>query len=98
MRNLSRRLRCLGLAAAVMLAACGDAGEEEALDGEGGPAVEGLSRDQLETQARPLSPEEAEALGIVDSITHLENPAPVDTLLPPVDTIPHPEPRPEPPE
>jgi hypothetical protein len=94
MRSLSRRLRRIGLAAIFLWTACGDAGEEVEAGGEGGAAVEGLSRDQIQTQARPLSPDEAEALGIVDSITHLENPAPVDTLLPRIDTVPRPEPRP----
>jgi hypothetical protein len=68
----------LALAAALLVAACGRGGDEVA----GGPAKidttnkeweDGLSSQQVETEARALSPEEAAQMGIaVDTSIHLE--------------------------
>jgi hypothetical protein len=46
------------------------------------PAVEGLTPDEIRRQAEPMSPEEAEQLGIVDTTIHVEQLAtPEDSLL-----------------
>ncbi len=68
----------LVLAAALLLAACGGGGEK----GAGGPAKmdttnkeweDGLSSQQVETEAEALSPEQAAQMGIaVDTSIHLE--------------------------
>lgn len=46
-------------------------------------ALDGLSRTQIERQAEPMSPEQAEQLGVIDSTIHLEDPTvDMDTVLP----------------
>lgn len=45
-------------------------------------ALDGLSTEQVQEQARPLSPEQAEALGIVDTTIHVESmQSPEDSAL-----------------
>jgi hypothetical protein len=68
------------LGAGLLLAACGGGGDE------GGPAAEpaamdtlnqqemdGLSREQIEARAEAMTPEQAQALGIVDTTIHVES-------------------------
>ena len=78
-----------------LLAACGG-GEEPAAEPAGGAIEDGLSPEQIREQAEPMSPERAEALGIIDTTIHLEkltSPGDsallADTVRPPlgVDTV-----------
>jgi len=65
-------------------AGCGGGGADErgAAGAAGGAdtTLEGLSRDQIRQMAEPMSPEQAEQLGIVDTTIHLENLGDSDTL------------------
>jgi hypothetical protein len=46
------------------------------------PVAEGLSPEEIRQQAEPMTPEQAEQLGIVDTTIHVEQLAtPEDTLL-----------------
>ena len=82
---------------ALLLAACGGRGEGGAAPPESGvmdttnqQAIDGLSRRQIERQAQPMTPEQAEALGLVDTTIHIESeradsgfaPDPTDGLPP----------------
>ncbi len=67
----------LALAAALLVAACGRGGEKGAgpakMDTTNKEWEDGLSSQQVETEARALSPEEAAQMGIaVDTSIHLE--------------------------
>lgn len=79
------------VAAALLLAACPAAERESTpavkMDTANDEWEDGLSASQIETEARALSPEEAEAQGLtVDTTIHLEVPEVRDTLLvPPAD-------------
>ena len=67
---------------ALGLGACGDRAPDEQVGGPEGEAYEGLSRDQIESQAQPMSPEQAAERGIVDTIIHLEKlTSPADSAL-----------------
>jgi hypothetical protein len=90
-RSMSRRSplarACAGLAGVLLLAvavACeGGAESESAAEGDS-TGIEGLSPEQLQEQAQPMSREQAEQLGIVDT-TEAAPPAPVapgDTAAP----------------
>ncbi len=59
------------------------------------PAVGGLSPEEIRMQAEPMSPEQAEQAGIVDTTIYVEQLAtPEDTIMTP-DTLPQPgTPRP----
>lgn len=91
--------RLTGLAAALLLAAC-PAAEREAspnvkMDTANDEWEDGLSASQIESEARALSPEEAEAQGLtVDTTIHLEVPEARDTLLVPRVNEPTPPPIP----
>lgn len=86
--NMARRwLRTLVLAgAACAAAACGGGGGEGAqppsvdVDSTNKDAMDGLSTQQIEEEAVPLTPEEAAARGIVDTTIHLENLGTPDTV------------------
>ena len=55
-------------------------------------ALDGLSAEQIRAQAEAMSPERAEALGIIDTTIHVESlQSPDDSILPPL------APRPAPP-
>ncbi len=79
--------RSLLRAALVLLAlapaACGDDEAEPgaAVVRDTAAAVDGLSREQIEERARAMSPEQAESLGIIDTITRIEPPVAPDTLF-----------------
>ncbi|HET7276261.1 MAG TPA: hypothetical protein VFI91_13920 [Longimicrobiaceae bacterium] len=86
-----RGLACL--LAVLVIAACdsADPPEPPVVETSDSGALDGLTRDQIREQARPMTPERAEALGIVDTTIHLEDPTiDLDTMLPirvnPVDT------------
>lgn len=84
-----RRLRAAALLLALfaVVPACGDDGEQA----DAGPAqtdttnqdpLDGLSSEQIQEQARPMTPEEAAAAGIaVDTSVHLENLGEPDSAL-----------------
>jgi hypothetical protein len=61
--------------------ACG--GEEEAeIEPAAEPgAMDGLTPEQIRSQAEPMSPAVAESLGIVDTTIHIEDPYPGDTVI-----------------
>lgn len=76
---------------ALLLVGCGgegdgsdpeDLGESLEIDTTNQTAIDGLSRDQLEARVEPMSPERAEALGIVDTSIHLQSPDLIDTVIP----------------
>jgi hypothetical protein len=46
------------------------------------PEYEGLSPEEIQLQAEPMTPEEAERLGIVDTTIRIESPINPDTVLP----------------
>ena len=70
------------IALALALTACGGAESEAPAAVQGGPAVEGLTPEQIQAEAEAMSPEEAESLGIVDSTIHVESlTSPGDTVL-----------------
>lgn len=63
-----------------LLAACGRGGEGEKgppdaaqMDTTNESPIDGLSREQIQRTAQPMTPEQAEALGIVDSTIHVES-------------------------
>ena len=77
-----RRAVCTALLPlAALLAACdGETDEQAAGSGPAGAdtgAMDGLTQDQLEDQIRPLTPEEAAQLGIIDTAAENDQPAPV---------------------
>lgn len=86
------RIAAPALALAVVLTAAGcgnsDAGPDAngvAADSEG---YGGLTPEEIRRQAEPMSPEEAESLGIVDTTIHMESPVGDDSLVPPpTDTL-----------
>lgn len=75
------------LAAAVLLACavagCGSSEPEPAAetDTTARPVVEGLSPEQLQERAEPMSPEQAEQLGIIDTSIHVERQMSVEDSL-----------------
>lgn len=85
-----RRIRALILVAgALTLASCNRDDDETRLrveadrDTVNESALDGLSRQQVERQAEPMSPEQAEQLGVVDTTIHLEDPTiNLDSILP----------------
>lgn len=83
-----RCIRCLligsALLAPLLLAGCAEEAERDVqpADTDTDSVLDGVSREEIEARARPMSPEQAESLGIIDSTTHLEIPA-EDTVLPP---------------
>jgi hypothetical protein len=91
------RLAAPLLVAVPLLAACGRGGDGEAgaarMDTANASWEDGLSAQQVEIEARALSPEEAEAQGLaVDTTIHLEVRAEDDTLVLPRDGAPTPPP------
>lgn len=90
MRVPSAALAAL-LACALAITGCGrDGNGSEAEEPVAEPVAEGLSPEEIQRQAEPMSPEQAEQLGIVDTTIHVEQLAsPEDTALRP-DTAPPP--------
>lgn len=64
----------------LLVTGCAGDTDDEVSAGEG--AVEGVSRDELEYQAEPMTLEEAERLGIVDTTIGLADPANPDSIVP----------------
>ncbi len=67
--------------ALVVLSACGPAEQQVAEPPLREPEYDGLSREQIEEQASPMTPEEAERLGIIDSSIHIEPPINPDSFI-----------------
>ena len=87
----------LVLGAALLAAGCGGGDEKEAgppvaVDTTNKDWADGLSAEQIESQATSMTPEEAAARGIVDTTIHVENLGPDSsafgrpTAAAPVDT------------
>jgi hypothetical protein len=77
------RLHALGalLVLATSLAACGDAAEEPPASA-GDPEYQGLSREEIEAEATPMTPAVAESLGIVDTTILMQPPMNPDSVVP----------------
>jgi hypothetical protein len=71
----------------ILLGGCGD-GEESTPPPAAEPEYDGLTREQIELQAEPMTPAEAERLGIVDTTIRIEAPVSPDSL--PAESIPPP--------
>lgn len=60
-----------------------EAPQEEPSVPTGDAVVDGVTNEELEQNAQPMSPEQAERMGIVDSTIRIDNPAATaDTLRP----------------
>ena len=64
-----------------VLCGCGG-GESELPRSAEEPEYDGLSREQIELQAEPMTPAEAEELGIVDTTIRIEPPMSPDSVPP----------------
>jgi hypothetical protein len=105
--TVTRLVRLCALAAALpLLAACPGRGEGAAdgtarMDTTNQDPLDGLSAEELQRRVEPMTPEEAAAMGIIDTTIHVTEQA-VDDTIPPLqppppgaDTAPPPgEPRP----
>ncbi|HEX2189416.1 MAG TPA: hypothetical protein VHG51_10985 [Longimicrobiaceae bacterium] len=88
--SVPRRVPLLALACSLLAAGCSP-GEDEAgaraagaaeVDTTNQRALDGLSAEQMQEQARPLTPEQAEAMGMVDTTIHVESlQSPDDSVL-----------------
>ncbi len=69
----------------LMLGGC-KAGEDvgpDTVEAADSGALDGLTREQIREQAQPMTPERAEALGIIDTTIHIEDPTiDLDTIIP----------------
>ena len=92
-RARARTPLTLALAGLLALAACGK-GEKEDAAPDAGAAIDtlndnpldGVSQEQIQRQATPMTPEQAEQMGIVDTTIHVENLENPEVLeLPPVE-------------
>jgi hypothetical protein len=72
-------VRLLLLYAALALVACRS--EPEPAPRFDDPEYDGLSREEIERQAEPMTPAEAERLGIVDTTIRIEAPINPDSLI-----------------
>lgn len=79
-----RRWRA-SLAALLLVAFSGAAGcadEEAEVVNTSQPEYDGVSRDQIQSQVEPMTPEEAEALGIIDTTARLPPQMNPDSIVP----------------
>ncbi len=65
----------------VLSAGCGQPEQDAPPPPLQDPEYDGLSREEIEERASPMTPEEAERLGIVDTTIHIEPPVNPDSLL-----------------
>lgn len=72
MRRTRHAVTAVLMLALPLLVACGRGQEPAADAAPGDSAMDGLSSEQIEQQAEPMSPEQAEQLGIIDTTIHLE--------------------------
>lgn len=81
-RHLFRWSKHAVLATSIALSACGTEVEPPpSPPAVAEPEYDGLSREEIELQAEPMTPAEAERLGIVDTMIRIESPVGEDTLL-----------------
>jgi hypothetical protein len=89
-----RRLARAALVAGVLVlaAGCGTGNGDPPVPAavEEDPVFEGLSREEIERQAEPMTLEEAERLGIVDTTIRIESPIHPDSII---ELPPPPEPQ-----
>src|SRR5687767_13269916 len=76
--GVSLKVRILGLGALLALTACGGESSDAGASAEG--AVEGVSAEEMVGQAAPMTLEEAERLGIVDTTISVGDPVGPDSL------------------
>lgn len=85
-----RSLAYLGLM--LWVAGCGDRGRGARVDADtardtANRALEGLSPAEIQQSARPMTPEQAAQLGLIDTTIHVEDLSPAEAnTLPPPDT------------
>lgn len=88
-----------GALATIPLAACdggpggGGRPAAEGIDTTRDEAMDGLSPEELQERAQAMPPEQAEALGIVDSTIHIPDPTLADTFVSPPGPPLQPPPR-----
>ena len=56
-------------------------GDSAAIDTTNRDPLDGLSREQIERAARPMTPEQAKEMGIIDTTIKVEDQAPRDPML-----------------
>lgn len=82
-RTVGRGLRWPALLLLPLLVACGGGEEEEPPESmQTNPEYRGLSREQIEAEATPMTQAEAESLGIVDTTIRIQPPMNPDSVLP----------------
>jgi hypothetical protein len=80
MRLVRRMLVPLLLFTGLVVAGCrAEAGDPRVFDD---PEYEGMTREEMEMRAEPMTLEEAERLGIVDTTISIDAPAQPDSLIP----------------
>ncbi|HEX7239555.1 MAG TPA: hypothetical protein VF263_04785 [Longimicrobiaceae bacterium] len=97
-RSRAGALAAPALLGVLALAGCGGRGadkgaaaESAAVDTTNAGALDGLSTQQIEAQAQPMSQEEAMRRGIIDTTIHVESLSSDDSILARVNGLP-PEP------
>ena len=76
---------CAVLTVTLAAAACSDDSPPAADTPAGAGAADGLSPEQIRSRAEPMTVEQAESLGIIDTTIHLESSYPEEAI--PTDTI-----------
>lgn len=71
----ARRLGTLVLLGLLGTACRAEEAPQEASTPTGDAVVDGVTNEELEQNAQPMSPEQAERMGIVDSTIRIDNPA-----------------------
>lgn len=73
-------MRTLAFLLSTFLVGCGGGAEPDAPRAADEPEYDGLSREEIELQAEPMTPAEAELLGIVDTTIRIEPPMNPDSV------------------
>ncbi len=86
-----RSLASLGLM--LLVVACGDRGQSDRVGADpagdtANRALQGLSPDEIQQSARPMTAEQAAQMGLIDTTIHVEDLSPTEAnTLPPPDTM-----------